>query len=241
MGYLAVTHSSLKIFPSVCQREQKQNALTQPSPWRLHHTKMVTWSPTTQLRRGWWRRALHPSCVSLTWQTTDPPRRAINRVLWTGILIFKRLFFFQSHFFWQHLGELASKSNYRLPMSEERRRGYGSRAEPKQWPHELQGTKISTKKAYLPVKTAPQVRFEKMGQEESSKHQLSQRNCVQRWSGAGFCLCPGDGRTRRAADLQSDAHILQFQNKRLLTSIFPSFIKKRGFGGSWFWFLFFFF
>lgn len=140
LGHSAVTHPSLKAFPSVCQREQKQNALTQPSPWHLHDAKMVTWSPpTNQLRlkrRGWWRLALHLSCTSLTQQTTDPPWRTIKtRSYEWGILILKRLFS-STVTFWQHLGELVPKSNYRL-LWVRRDGGYSSWAKPKQWPPEL--------------------------------------------------------------------------------------------------------
>lgn len=66
----------------------------------------------------------------------------------------KDYFFSQSHFFLAALRWISAQIQLQTPMSKERWRGYGSRAEPKQWPLELRGMKISIKKAYLPVKTS---------------------------------------------------------------------------------------
>lgn len=55
------------------------------------------------------------------------------------------------------------------PMSKERWRGYASRAEPRQWPHELLVMKLSKIKTYSPEKTSTSDGFWKDGPRESFK------------------------------------------------------------------------
>lgn len=126
-GHLAVTHPSMKVFPSICRREQKKNALTQPSLWCLHDAKMVMWSPpTNQLRwkwRGWWRPALHLSCMSQMQQITDPRWSAIKRSYEWAILIFKR-FFSSKVIFLAALRWITAQIQLQTLMSKERWKGY---------------------------------------------------------------------------------------------------------------------
>lgn len=89
---------------------KKQKALTQPSLWRLHDTKVVMWPPSTKQLlwkwRGWYRHFLHLSSASLCSRCSLVCSR--KQILWMEST------HLQKSNFWQHFVELVPKSYCRL-------------------------------------------------------------------------------------------------------------------------------